>query len=1539
MVKRFAGVKGPGIKGLIDPLIGMKENYTVGILSDTVVDVAQTRELFKNLFFGTSELTPDQQKEFDNFMSFFGSSFESTDAQGFMLPSRASDIAKGFEKSWEFGKVYKPIHFGVYAKTFAKDGPNGPVTYSTAKPVYIKNSTIELTDDLVARFPLLSKIRSAMEKQNLDELVFSSAVKEGAPDTKYYNLKEIVDNESKEVPDNLKIPFLELSNHNYRLQFNASADPNKKVAIFTQLQYFLNVYGTPLKDSEFDTTQEAARKVYSLVSELINSGSDELFSEIDKSLKNFLKKEFKGPGSQRALDILTSGNTINHPLIEKKAITAISSALEKATIKIKFNGGKLVLQSAEGISLYPDVDMPENAKQLSYKIEDVNGRKIMVAEVIMPRELLTPEQLGQIGSDNPLFLLGDGFAFRIPSTELHSAVALRVVGTYSNSKSNVIIAPKELVPIHGSDFDVDSLFVITRDNFSKKDSLTLDPYQLSTMVNSISNLYNTILQLRKDNTDLELNAKYIQVQKTMNQLFKVADDVEIQDDISESIEKEFITQLRRKNPIEDRVEWGKRNGYIFKDNTWAIQSTANVAFLKAKSQLLKIAEDTPELTNLINRVLTQGQQLSSKEQELFGDENTPVGYSKNRSGAYVINADYLQIIDTYLNEFINVRDNLQEELQSMFLKDINSSIDALKSIRSKYIKNSIIEVMLDVITDESNRFRMTTPIAFNPLVDSIKAVNKVDELPVDNYDLSDMEDEYRAYSSLTAGVVLTGGFANASKSFGYLSQAGSDEFVNSLYDILSAINNATTEEELAAIVNSNSERTGRVYGTKEATEEVTEENTSAKKLTSLQSAKQRESAYFRKRIKSYISAMSKDKFFTPKLNANQRFKIKYNDTTYSFDSLSEFDVLNNYSVTQVLDALTNAAIDNLKLGYLFQARINQYSGSAVVGLVSVGVPIDYIVYLLNQGVFDDLYTGKVNNISKWVDEKVAEYSSAPENVLSLDDLKINNNKQTFADAIRLFAKGHKIGEDMRNFSSFLSIIQEINPFVEDIFSVVPRMQREIGNLITDDMGNTVLVTNSDFSFISPNLLGSAPHVKAALDNHLRLVDKIENTFLIHSKPVQKFANTIDSEYAERLAASENNTRIRRTFSKYVLASTPEVMARLAQIKPKVITIDKNNITLSGQRVFNDEVANKIMKLKMHDKSRAVFGSMNYFLHNISVQTSDSGSRVLKFRSSIGLSQEDIGKIILGFRELSKYSIVDDKVVENNNPSNFISDIQKDLAVYALLNMGLENVTSSFATYMPPSMFENALDYYVNTLNKMIKSDSFNDYREHFNLYYNLSNSKSLTKPDYTLEELSSSGTKHGIDNIDNTQVVYDRKYDKTKAAEGTKQSFPLFIKESYDKTTTVFIKVYESADGNVHYYQKVGNIKDVFVNNMIPDYSISKHFSKDIKSIPYLHSEENKDGTINIRTYLSYSSKNKSYEGLSLSIKQGDVFAMYPNDNYDRTNRQFVRLVKSSSTKNNNIMTVQPINLAAVANALGASVQELENLNPSDLMEKLKCYG
>jgi len=430
ILKRNTSDFGPGMKGLVDEEIGMRKTFRMLVLDDEVEDKGITRETIKRLVGDISD------EEFERLLSFFSDNYDITDAQGFMTPARKSQLERGFELSWKTGDVHKPLYSGV---DLLKDqsGRNIPVKR------LVKYSSINLSDRMVNQpgFEILKRFRAALEKLGIDEVVFRSAFKLGAPvNPNGFSLKfdEFIDAVESDNIDQIESLIVTLNNSSYRLQHNPQTSVDKNVSIFTQLQYFLNVY---------ETSQEEASTVYQAVSELIKMGREEFDKKIDtpEKLKNFLAKKFKGPGSEKALDLLISGISLNQPLLTSKAIIALASGVEAETVALSFKGSKLVLQSSIGTRY--------EKRELSLITEEINGQNLMFAEAIVPRELLTPEQVQALKTGKSVYMFGDMMGFRIPSTELHSAVPLKIVGTYSSAiqNPNVVIVPKEIVTIHGSD--------------------------------------------------------------------------------------------------------------------------------------------------------------------------------------------------------------------------------------------------------------------------------------------------------------------------------------------------------------------------------------------------------------------------------------------------------------------------------------------------------------------------------------------------------------------------------------------------------------------------------------------------------------------------------------------------------------------------------------------------------------------------------------------------------------------------------------------------------------------------------------------------------------------------------------------------------------------------------------------------------------------------------------------------------------------------------------------------------------------------------
>jgi hypothetical protein len=123
-----------------------------------------------------------------------------------------------------------------------------------------------------------------------------------------------------------------------------------------------------------------------------------------------------------------------------KIIAALSSQFTNTAISHKFKGSKLVLQSEFG-TFAKKVGASFKIESLKWK--DENG----FTEVYIPSTIAETLNLkpGDIIGDTRKF---KAMAFRLPSTGLHSAIALKVKGIYpvpKGSKGNIVIAPHRIV--------------------------------------------------------------------------------------------------------------------------------------------------------------------------------------------------------------------------------------------------------------------------------------------------------------------------------------------------------------------------------------------------------------------------------------------------------------------------------------------------------------------------------------------------------------------------------------------------------------------------------------------------------------------------------------------------------------------------------------------------------------------------------------------------------------------------------------------------------------------------------------------------------------------------------------------------------------------------------------------------------------------------------------------------------------------------------------------------------------------------------------
>jgi len=458
LVKRMSGVFAPGIKPFSDSLnkFFAPKTFKVSISNDPIMLADEISKVF-------IEKDTALYKDWKD-----GKPVEIADAQGFMLPSRADELVAGLGQSYGAGAIFKAAHYEI-----TKDGV----------PVMIKYSSAVLTDDLVNKYPKLKKEKEAMIEAGVSEKIYITGNKVGVPlsaaetPTIFEEAKAFKINEES---------VIELSNENYRLQLNPNHATDSAVSIFTQLAYFVNVLGKVNPEAGV-VNDAAATEIYTAISNLVEHGSKKIDKKLDSKGRvtvEELKKTLTGAGNERIAEMLEH-LSYNMPNIVDKALIQLMNMFAKSTVKIKFKGAKFTLQSAYGFEMIKpgsnrynrlsDGDKAAHdlnwsaygekartgqkteSRLLEYRTDE-NGR--LYAEVLIDKSFADKAKIGA-------FLMPDMMSYRVPSTELHSAITLKVAGYYDSRGSNVIVAPPELVKQHGSDFDVDALYVVHRESFGK----------------------------------------------------------------------------------------------------------------------------------------------------------------------------------------------------------------------------------------------------------------------------------------------------------------------------------------------------------------------------------------------------------------------------------------------------------------------------------------------------------------------------------------------------------------------------------------------------------------------------------------------------------------------------------------------------------------------------------------------------------------------------------------------------------------------------------------------------------------------------------------------------------------------------------------------------------------------------------------------------------------------------------------------------------------------------------------------------------------
>ena len=450
VMRRMSLASAPGSAGIVNKKWGMREKTKIMILGDSFKGIEDINRRLKKIFTGEEQdKIPALLEVFKQNLNPKSQDFANSDGAGWMLPERYEELKfAGFTEEYPIHKVLKPVIYSISDEGVSRG---------------IKYASIVLTDQLVEQFPSLGVLRENMRRSETGEAIYISGVKVGEP-----NATVADENVFKEgyVADDLS--SFEIFNRDYRIQLDPLSNINSKVSQPSQLIYLMKI---------LDQNQYRAKRAYGHLSQIVELEGKRFFDRFSNpgTFRSNLLGILQGKGNERAHDAIEQGLSINFPAITDKIFTQLAAELSDSIVRIKFPGSKLVLQTESGIRKYKrfrqDTEGDEDFK-LSYKLDH---KKRLVAEVILPEGFLPKEYEDAIkeavknGTEAPdYFDLPDLLGFRIPSSDIHSGIVMKVVDFYSTPNLNVIIAPDLLVALHGSDFDVDSLFVIKRHLYPPK---------------------------------------------------------------------------------------------------------------------------------------------------------------------------------------------------------------------------------------------------------------------------------------------------------------------------------------------------------------------------------------------------------------------------------------------------------------------------------------------------------------------------------------------------------------------------------------------------------------------------------------------------------------------------------------------------------------------------------------------------------------------------------------------------------------------------------------------------------------------------------------------------------------------------------------------------------------------------------------------------------------------------------------------------------------------------------------------------------------
>ena len=398
--------------------------------------------------------------------------------------------ASDFLVLWNTRKPY------LYTQKNQPDGMGGIMKV----PTQHKNSEfLLLTGAMFGQILHSSKLQALndfMVKNNIDSAMFESAVKDGLQGTinlndatNYASTMAVLENitrlNGKENPNVVH----EFDYNDYGIQTSTPEHGIDKVQLVgTQIRKLISSDMNPNRDPNFklkykdrEFTQEEWMNYFNAINtaniqEAFKEVSDK-FNDIHEVEKELIREVRSNPryGTDliRALTLDENGN-FNIPLIDPSQTLRIqallNSILKNRVTKQKINGGALIQASPFGLDKskqpqivynedgsikYFEAYLPCPTEELYNALLDPNTHELDINKKDSKGNYIVPEKYREV------------IGYRVPTEDKYSMQHIRIKGFLPRQVGSVIILPKEITSLAGSDYDVDKVYVMFHSLFTK----------------------------------------------------------------------------------------------------------------------------------------------------------------------------------------------------------------------------------------------------------------------------------------------------------------------------------------------------------------------------------------------------------------------------------------------------------------------------------------------------------------------------------------------------------------------------------------------------------------------------------------------------------------------------------------------------------------------------------------------------------------------------------------------------------------------------------------------------------------------------------------------------------------------------------------------------------------------------------------------------------------------------------------------------------------------------------------------------------------